>query len=78
MILYEFTMADVEDPYLYAGFPISEWQESEVGKWVMENVIGEASFHCIPDMHTHGYRVVITGNLTPEAETFFRLKWGIK
>jgi hypothetical protein len=33
MILHEFTMGDVEDPYLYAAFPISEWQATEHGKW---------------------------------------------
>lgn len=75
MILHSFYLADVEDPYLYAGFPIAEWQDSEKGQWVMENVIGEATFHITPDPQTMGYRVVITGQLLPEAETYFRLKY---
>jgi hypothetical protein len=75
MILHSFTMGDVEDPYLYAGFPISEWQETEHGKWVMSNVIGEPTFHITPDIHNYGYRVVITGNLKPEAATYFTLKY---
>jgi len=75
MILHEFTMGDVEDPYLYAGFPIAEWQDTEHGKWVMANVIGEPVFHVQPDIVNYGYRVVITGRLKPEAETFFRLKF---
>ncbi len=29
MILHSFNMGDVEDPYLYAGFPIAEWQQTE-------------------------------------------------
>ena len=75
MILHEFYMADVEDPYLYAAFPISEWQDTEKGRWVMANVNGEATFHVTQDFASLGYRVVITGNLTPEEETYFRLKY---
>lgn len=75
MILHEFTMADVEDPYLYAAFPISEWQDTEKGRWVMANVVGEPVFHVSQNFATMGYRVVITGNLDPQAETYFRLKY---
>jgi hypothetical protein len=75
MILHEFTMGDVEDPYLYAAFPISDWQKTEMGKWVMENIEGEATFHVTADYNTYGYRVVITGNLNPQAETYFQLKY---
>jgi hypothetical protein len=75
MILHEFYMADVEDPYLYAGFPISEWQATEMGQWVMANVAEEPVFHITPDPNTLGYRVVITGQLNPEAATYFTLKF---
>lgn len=75
MILHEFNMADCEDPYLYAGFPIAEWQATDKGKWVMANVIDEPVFHITPDAHNYGYRVVITGNLNPEAATYFTLKF---
>jgi hypothetical protein len=75
MILHQFRMADVEDPYLYAAFPISEWQATDAGKWIMENVIEQPVFHVTPDVDTYGYRVVITGKLNPEAETYFRLKY---
>jgi hypothetical protein len=75
MILHEFYMPDVEDPYLYAGFPISEWQKTEHGQWVMANVTEQAVFNVTPDPNTMGYRVTITGNLTPEAATYFTLKF---
>jgi len=75
MILHEFTMGDCEDPYLYAAFPISEWQDTEKGKWIMKNVVEEPVFHIQPSPETMGHRVVITGRLNPEAETFFRLKY---
>lgn len=75
MILHTFRLGDVEDPYLYAAFPISEWQQTEMGKWVMANVTEELVFHVTPDPNTLGYRVVITGKLNPEAETYFTLKY---
>lgn len=75
MILHSFTMGDVEDPYLYAAFPISEWQQTEHGQWIMSNVVDEPTFHITPDVNNFGYRVVITGNLTPEAATYFTLKY---
>jgi hypothetical protein len=75
MILHEFTMGDVEDPYLYAGFPISEWQQTDAGKWVMANVTEQPVFHVHPDPTTFGYRVVITGKLNPQAATYFTLKY---
>jgi hypothetical protein len=68
-------MADVEDPYLYAGFPIAEWQETDKGKWLMEHATSEMVFHCIPDPNTLGYRVVITGELEERDEIIYRLKW---
>jgi hypothetical protein len=75
MILHEFTMGDCEDPYLYAAFPISEWQATEHGKWVMANVTEPPVFHISADPTTFGQRVTITGRLNPEAETYFRLKY---
>lgn len=75
MILHSFIMGDVEDPYLYAAFPISEWQQTEHGRWIMSNVVDQPTFHITPDSNNFGYRVVITGDLTPEAATYFTLKY---
>ena len=76
VVFHTFTMGDVEDPYLYAAFPISEWQKTEHGKWVMKNAIGDPEFLCRPDPTTYGFRVVITGKLEARDATYFKLKWG--
>jgi hypothetical protein len=68
-------MGDVEDPQLYAAQPIWEWQQTEQGQWVMENSIEPPVFTINPDLNSLGYRVVITGKLNPEAETYFTLKY---
>jgi len=78
MILHEFTMGDVEDPYLYAGFPIAEWQATDKGQWVMQHAKGELVFHCTPCPETMGYKVVITGSLDEQDELIYRLKWGYR
>ena len=76
VIFHTFNISDVEDPYLYAAFPISEWQKTEHGRWCMEHAQGEPEFLCIPDLVTLGYRVRISGVLTEPQITFLKLKWG--
>ena len=76
VLLHTFTMGDVEDPYLYAAFPISEWQKTEHGRWVMEHAVGEPVFFCKADLNTYGFRVTITGELEERDATYFKLKWG--
>ena len=73
---HTFRMGDVEDPYLYAAFPISEWQKTEHGQWVMEHAVGEPKFWCNPDPTNWGYRVAIRGELEEQDYTYFQLKWG--
>jgi len=72
--LHEFRMGDVEDPYLMAGAPIYEWQQTDKGQWIMEHA-RDTEFHCVPDMNTMGYRVVIRGSLSEPDEIIFRLKF---
>jgi len=74
--LHTFRMGDVEDPYLYAAFPISEWQQTEYGQWVMKHAVEEPVFFCDPDPVSMGYRVSIMGELEEKDYTFFKLKWG--
>ena len=69
-------MGDVEDPYLYAAFPISEWQQTEHGRWCMEHAVGEPTFWCNADPNQFGYRVTIVGELADPDCTYFKLKWG--
>ena len=75
VVFHSFIMGDVEDPYLYAAFPISEWQKTDHGKWCMENAQGEPEFLCMPDPVTLGYRVRISGILSEQQITFLKLKW---
>jgi hypothetical protein len=75
VLLHSFRMGDVEDPYLYAAFPISDWQKTEHGQWCMQHAIGQPEFLCMPDPETMGYRVRITGELSEPNITYLKLRW---
>ena len=68
-------MGDVEDPDFYAANPLWEWQESEMGKWVMEHALEIPVWHRIADQYGYGYRYTITAKLTEQDQTFWTLKW---
>jgi len=78
IVVHTFIMGDVEDPDLYAAEPIWQWQQTEMGKWVMENAVQEPMWQRQIDPGTYGYRYVIIASLKAEDITFWTLKWGNK
>lgn len=68
-------MGDVEDPEIYAAQPLWEWQQTEYGKWCMENCIEPPSWNMNHDYTSYGYKCVVWGELPDEAYTFHQLKW---
>jgi len=75
IVVHSFSLGDVDDPDIYAGEPIWNWQQSESGKWVMENAFEKPSWHRHIDPMTYGYKYQIRARLTPEQITFFELKF---
>lgn len=78
IVVHRFSLGDVEDPDLYAAQPLWEWQQSEQGKWVMENAVETPVWerHIDTSQYNQIYRIV--AKFTEENATFFQLKWGIK
>jgi hypothetical protein len=74
MIFHEFTLGDVEDPEVYAASPLYEWQQTEMGKWVMEHC-ADPTYKVMVDQNTFGYKVTIYGNLSAENAIYFTLKY---
>ena len=68
-------VGDVEDPDIYVGQYIWEWQESEAGKWVMDHSRPTPSWHRFTDHTSYGYRYYIKAYLTPEQITYYELKY---
>ena len=75
IVVHEFAMGDVEDPDLYAAQPISEWQDCEAGKFVMEHAVEKPYWTRSIDQFGYGYRYVIVARMKEPDQTFFRLKF---
>lgn len=75
VVVHTFSIGDAEDPDLLAGLHIVEWQESEMGHWVMDNCIGKPYWTRMIDPTYYGYCYRIVARLTTQNETFFELKF---
>jgi len=76
VIVYRFRMGDVEDPDLYAAQPLWEWQESEMGKFVMERSVETPIWHRQADVANYGYEYAVEAFLKGSDYSFWVLKWG--
>ena len=75
VIVHRFNMGDVEDPDLYAAEPLWQWQQSEIGKWVMERAVVTPEWHRQHDAMMWGYNYAIVAKLKDIDYTFWVLKW---
>ena len=77
LIVHTFSMGDVDDPEIYAAQPIWEWQQTDAGRWVMENAVEEPYWARHLDNTTYSYRYKIVATLTESDATWFKLKYDI-
>ena len=75
VVVYNFPMGDVEDPDLYAAQPISEWQDSEAGKFIMAHAVDKPYWIRQIDNSSYGYQYKIMARLSEQNQTFFKLKF---
>jgi len=73
--VHTITMGDVDDPEIYIAQPIYEWQQTEKGKWVMENSAPAPSYHRYNDVMHYGYTFYICAYLNEKDYTYYRLKF---
>jgi len=67
-------MGDVEDPEIYAAFPIHEWEGTDHGKWVKKHATKPPEFFIrIGDYY--GYKVVVEAEFTSENLLWHSLKF---
>ena len=74
-IVKRIRMSDVEDPDLFVSQPIYDWQQTDEGKYVMQNSKPEPMWVRSVDTNTYGYIYSIKAYLTPEQITFYKLKF---
>jgi len=75
VVVHRIRMGDVEDPDLYVAQPIWEWQQTEMGKFIMEKALDAPMWHRQTDPMTFGYQYAITAYLKDVDYTFWCLKW---
>lgn len=75
-VVHTIHMADSEDPDLLVAEPIWKWQNSEEGKFIMENAIDKPVWERTINSTTYGYVYRIKAKLLPIHHTFWKLKYG--
>ena len=78
MVVHQFRTKDVEDPALYADDPLSQWRQTEAGKFVTENAVEPIWW--IQRINHPGYEseFTIVARMKESDQTFYTLKWGAK
>ena len=72
---HTFSMGDVDDVDIYAAQPIYEWQQTNQGRWVMENA-HDLTYYTGADPYNFGYKISITGEIgDPRKVTEYYLRW---
>jgi hypothetical protein len=75
IVVHEFIIGDVEDPDLYAGQSLWEFQQSEKGQWVMKHALETPIWHRQQDYLLYRYKYKITAKLLQQDITYFLLRW---
>jgi hypothetical protein len=67
-------MGDVDDPEVYAAFPLGEFMATEKGQWIKKNC-ADPQYIIRPDPHTFGTRVIVYGEVEDRLATEYYLRW---
>jgi hypothetical protein len=67
-------MGDVDDPVLYASFPLGKFMETPLGEWITENC-KDPQYRVRPDPNTYGTKVEVYGEVEDIVATEYYLKW---
>jgi hypothetical protein len=74
LVVHSFTMGDVEDPDLYAAQPLSEWERSEQGQWIMKHAVETPTWYRMADPVSYGYKYEIRARFAGPALTEMLLR----
>jgi hypothetical protein len=75
VIVHRFRMGDVEDPDLYAAQPLCDWQNSEVGKWIMAHSVETPMWHRQSNPNQYHTDYAVQAWLRGADYTYWVLKW---
>lgn len=75
VVVHTFRMGDVEDPDLYAAQPLSEWQDSDAGKFILEHAIEPPIWQKNVDAVSWGWQFVIIAELEKKKLSEYYLRF---
>ena len=72
---HTFRMGDVDDIDIYVAQPIWEWQQTDQGRWVMDNAY-DLVYQTVADYAAWGHIIAIQGEIQdPKKLTEYFLRW---
>lgn len=76
VVVKKIRIGDVEDPELFIAEPIYKWQQTDAGKFIMENAEQPPKWHGTIDTNYYGYVYLIVAELEEKKLSEFYLRWG--
>lgn len=73
--VFAFTTSDDDNPDFYASLEINKWLDTEQGKWLLEHTSPELEWESSFVVETYVTRYIVFAYLTPELQTFWKLKY---
>lgn len=76
IVVHRFRLGDVEDPEIYAAEPIYNWQQTESGKFIMENAVESPTWVSNVNPERYEYDYAIIAELEKKKLSEYYLRWG--
>lgn len=76
VVVYRFKVSESEDPDLYASQPLWEWQNSDQGKFVMNNAVKTPIWQKQLDYASFCYNFAVVAELPKSKLSEYYLRWG--
>lgn len=73
--VHEMHVGDVDDPDIYVGQHIWEWQQTEAGEFVMSYAVEKPYWVRATDHATYGHVYRIVARMSEQDKTYFTLKF---
>ena len=75
VVVHKFRLGDVDDPDIYAAQAIISWQESDSGRWIMQNAVNQPFWIRNTNQRDFYIEYHIVARLREPDEVFWRLKF---
>lgn len=75
LVVHSFSVAELEDPVIYAAEHLLDWEHSEAGAWVMAHAAETPWWTSQQDISNYSYGFSIIARLSEPDQTFFKLKY---